>query len=235
MRETRYRYFLAILAFVTIILALLSESVYFSDFEYRFRTKMFNKILSTKESILDKCLEDMKPILSSVDHHGSISENNLFSIAEKNKITILEYIDNKLFYWSDNGFDVPVILNDTLYQKPLIFLQNGWFLSKTVEASNEKIVGLLRLHTDYSFENNIIKSGFEDEFRLPANVGLSTDKKASEYHIYDREGDFLFSLIFPEIKGNTYFLIVPLSLWIIAFILLVLLSLEIVRFLASTQ
>ena len=122
---------------------------------------MFNKTLASKEKIMEDCLNAMKPILAFENHHGSITENNLFSVAEQNKITILEYVDNKLWYWSDNGFYVPPALDDSLYSKPLVFLQNGWFITKTIQAGNEKIVGLLRLRTDYSFENNIIKSGFE--------------------------------------------------------------------------
>jgi hypothetical protein len=120
-----------------------------------------------------------------------------FSVAEKNKISILEYLDNKLVYWSDNEFDVPPVYIDSLYNKPLVFLQNGWFLTKTIQAGNEKVIGLLRLHTDYGFENNIIKSGFEKEFGMPENVDLNTDKEASEYHVFNKEGDFLFSLTFP--------------------------------------
>ena len=233
MRGTRYRIFLVILTVVLILIALAAESVYFSDFEYRFRTRMFNKILGAKEKIMEDCLNDMKPVLASEDHHGSISENNLFSIAEQNKITILEYIDNKLVYWSDNGFDVPQFLDDSLYGKPLVFLQNGWFLTKTVQAGNEKIVGMLRVRTDYSFENDIINNGFEKEFRIPDNVGFSTDKDASEFHIFDREGEFLFSLSFPEVKENTFFILIPLSLWTCAFILIILLSLELVKLLVN--
>ena len=188
MRGNRYRIFLSVLTFVLILMALAAESVYFSDFEYRFRTKMFNKTLAAKETILEDCLNDMKPILASENHHGSITENELFSVAEKNRISILEYVDNKLFYWSDNEFDVPVVFIDSLYNKPLVFLQNGWFLTKTVQAGNEKIIGLLRLHTDYSFENNIIKSGFEKEFRIPENVDFSIDKESSEFHVFNKEG-----------------------------------------------
>ena len=233
MRSNRYPIFLSILTVVLIILALGAESVYFSDFEYRLRTKMFNKTLIAKETIMEDCLNAMKPILAKENHHGSISENNLFSVAEHNRISILEYLDNKLFYWSDNEFDVPLVFIDSLYNKPLVFLQNGWFLTKTVQAGNEKITGLLRLHTDYSFENNIIKSGFEKEFRMTKNVDFNTDKGASEFHIFDKEGDFLFSLIFPIVKGNTYFILVPLCLWAGAFILIILLSFEIVKLLVS--
>ena len=124
-------------------------------------------------------------------------------------------------------------LTDSLYSKPLVFFQNGWFLTKTVQAGNEKIVGLLRLHTDYSFENNIIKSGFEKEFGMPENVDFSTEKDASEFHVFDKEGDFLFSLIFPEVKGNTYFILIPLCLWAGAFVLIILLTFELVKLLVG--
>jgi hypothetical protein len=233
MKGKHYRIFLVILSLVVILMALAAESVYFSDFEYRFRTRMFNKTLGVKEKIMEDCLNAMKPILASKDHHGSISENNLFSVAEQNKITILEYLDNKLAYWSDNGFDVPLFLYDSLYNKPLVFLQNGWFLTKTVQSGNEKIVGLLRLRTDYGFQNDNIKSGFEKEFGISENVDFSTDKDASEFHVFDNEGDFLFSLSFPEDRENTYFILIPLLLWTFAFALIILLSLELVKLLVT--
>ena len=93
----------------------------------------------------------------------------IFTIAEQNEITILQYIDRKLIHWSDNDFDVPTLIqDDSLFSKPLIFLQNGWFLPQTIEAGNEKIVGLLRVRTDYGFENDIVRNGFEKDFRIPA-------------------------------------------------------------------
>jgi signal transduction histidine kinase len=214
---------------VTILFALVAESVYFSDFEYRFRTKMFNRTLVAKETIMDDCLNAMKPILANVNHKGSVSENDLFATAEKNRISILEYFDDRLVYWSDNDFDVPPVFIDSVYNKPLVFLQNGWFLTKTVHAGNEKIIGLLRVRTDYSLENNIIKSGFEKEFRMPENVDLSTNKEASEFHIFDKKGDFLFSLLFPAVKGNTCFILIPLCFWAGAFVLIILFSLELVK------
>src|SRR5450759_3259573 len=84
MRANRYPIFLSILTVVLILLALAAESVYFSDFEYHFRTRMFNKILAEKETIIENCLNAMKPILAFENHHGSVSENNVYSIAEQN-------------------------------------------------------------------------------------------------------------------------------------------------------
>lgn len=233
MKAHRYTIFLAIITVALIVLALIAESVYLSDLEYHFRTKRFNKTLSAREKVMDDCLNSMKPILAGASRPAEISDNNIFPAAEKNGITILYYFDKKLVLWSDNDFDVPPLLNDYLYNKPLIFLQNGWFLTKTVQAGNERIIGLLRLHSDYSFENKIIKSGFEKEFHISNNVGFSPEKKDSEYHVFDREGDFLFSLMFPVIKGSTIFILIPLCMWAGVFILLIILIFDLVKKLAE--
>lgn len=221
MKGVRFHWLLTGITLVLVLLALAAESVYFSDFEYRFRTRRFNKILNSKEKILDDCLNGMKPILAEEDPHGSVPESNLFSLAENNNITILEYLDDKLFHWSDNGFNVPSFLADSLLSNKLVYLQNGWFLTKSVTAGNEKLVGLLRLRYDYSFENDIIKSGFEETYGLSKNVGISLDKNASGFHINNRNGQFLFSLVFPEIRKNSYFILIPLVLWSIALFLIV--------------
>src|SRR5664280_2202123 len=98
MRAYRYPIFLSILTVVLIILALAAEKVYFSDFEYRFRTRMFNKNLVTKETIMEDCLNELKPVLAKENHNDTISQNDLFTSAERNQISILEYLDNKLVF-----------------------------------------------------------------------------------------------------------------------------------------
>jgi two-component system, NtrC family, nitrogen regulation sensor histidine kinase NtrY len=235
MKGKHFRVLLLTLTVVLVIMALAAESIYFSDFEYHYKTRVFNKTLHKKEKILEDCLNGMKPILARTDRHdhGSIPENTIFSLAEKNNITILEFLDNKLSYWSDNGFNVPDFIEDSLYNKPIVFLQNGWFITRIIEAGSEKIVGLLRVRTDYSFENDIIKSGFEKEYKLPENVGFSTSKNASEFHISDKSGHFLFSLIFPKVKQNSYLIFIPLCLWTAVLFLIIILSLELVKMFAA--
>jgi signal transduction histidine kinase len=230
MSTKRYIISLVISFIVLCLLGYFFQKLYFSGFESRYHTRIFNKILADKEQILEECLNSMKPILANADHHGSVPENDLFSVAEENKITILEFFDNRLVYWSDNDFDVPSFYDDSLYHKPIIFLQNGWFLPRTIEAGNEKIVGLLRIRYDYSVNNNIIKSGFAREFRVPEKTGFSFDPDASEFHISNKSGKFLFSLVFPK-DPDSSFIYVPLLLWGGAFLILMLIILEVFRIL----
>jgi len=235
MKNNRHIILLSSLTVVFLLLALAAEMLYFSDFEYHFRTGRFNQVIAKKETIMDNCLRELKLILGRGEPHGSVSEKNLFSLAEENEITILEYIDNKLIYWSDNGFNVPRILDDSTFTKPLIFLQNGWFLPKTVRAGNEMIVGLLRIRTEYEFENDIVRSGFGKDYKIPNETGFSVGKSESAYKVNDSKGNFLFSLEFNGEKSNTPLIVLPLSLWISVLILILLISLTLTGELAEKK
>jgi hypothetical protein len=91
----------------------------------------------------------------------------------------------------------------------------------------------MRIRSDYGFENDIIKNGFVEDFGIPYHTGFSRDKNASEYQIFARDGTFLFSLLYPEVKEKTYFIFIPLLLWTLVFILLLFLTLYLVKYLIS--
>ena len=109
-------------------------------------------------------------------------------------------------------------------------MRNGWFLTKSVRAGNENIVGLMRIRSDYGIENDIIRNGFVEDFGIPDKTGLSRDRNASEFQIFAGDGTFLFSLLYPEEKGKTYFIFIPLLLWGLTFLILLLLTLHLVRY-----
>jgi signal transduction histidine kinase len=226
MREKKISLILFVSALALIVMAVIAESVYLSDFEYRLHTKRVNRAISEKEKVLDNCMTGLRLIFARGGSPQSVAESAIFSTAEKNHITLLYYIDGRLIYWSDNTFDVPIMLDNALYSKPIVFIRNGWFVPGTIGAGNEKIIGLLRVRTDYGFENELVTSGFDKEFRLPENTGISTDQSPEGYNVYNRNGDFLFSLKFPEDKSNTYLIIFPLVLWLASFIALIAFSLE---------
>lgn len=71
MKEGKLKITPFVLAVFLILLAMAAELVYMGDFEYRFRTRRFNRILKEKEKIMEQCLEGMKPILASGVPHGT--------------------------------------------------------------------------------------------------------------------------------------------------------------------
>jgi hypothetical protein len=62
MKGKHYIIILVSLTVILLIAAFVSETIYFSDFEYRFRTRKVNSILAEKERIMEDCLSKMKPI-----------------------------------------------------------------------------------------------------------------------------------------------------------------------------
>ena len=224
MKSAKARLILIISTIVLVILSVLFESVYFSDYEYRLKTRRFNKILKQKEKITEECLVNLRNILDEGEDFGTITRSELFSTIEKENITLLFYLDNRLADWSDNSFEVPSDYVDTLFSKPLVFIHNGRFLSKTTRSGNERIVALLRISNDYGFENDLVKNGFTSAFNVPPGTSMSFDPQDKEYGIYNTENQWLFSLVFPKVKEPTLFIIFPSTFWtlsIISFILLI--------------
>lgn len=234
MKEKRRRIILAILAVVLGVAAVITQSVYQGWPEDEIRTRRFNRALHEKEQIMEDCLNDLKLIMTRGEPRGSVTENRIFSLASRNDITILQYIDRRLVHWSDNNFDVPVLLQDeSLFSRPLIFLQNGWFLPSLIEAENEKLIGLLRVRTEYEFENDIVKSGFSKDLGLPQGVQFSTSKSEKGNNVFNRRGEFLFSLVFPAEGSNSPYIIIPLIFWSVFLLLILILSVEGVKLLSE--
>ena len=144
-RERRSGLLLFILTVFLILASLGAESFYFSNFEYRLMTKRFNRILQDKERIMKDCLEKLQTVPAQEKTPGPISGSIISSLTAKEGITILEYIDQNLVYWSDNDFDVPGLPEDSLFSNPVVFIQNGWFIHDRIKTGNHELIGLVRI------------------------------------------------------------------------------------------
>jgi signal transduction histidine kinase len=218
--------FLALISALTglfILASIIAGTVYSGDLEYRVRTKKFNRVLAEKEKLTAECLSSLRIILENGHDSGSVAKADLFRIAAEEGITFLEYVDDKLVHWSDNSFDIPVVYDDSLFSKRLLFIHNGWFITKSLQAGNEKMIALLRIRNDFTFENDLVKSGFVSVFDQPEGTGISFDKNASGFEVIDSDGEWLFSLVYPKNREPSYYFILPVVLWIISLILFIVL------------
>ena len=129
-----------------LILAILAETVYFSDFEYFLSTKRSTGFCGRKKNFRNVLTESSWFFLLMEGHTVPKTENRLFGLAGRHGITILEYVDGRLVYWSDNEFDVltslmPAFRNLDPDSERMVF--------KTVRSDNELVVGLLRISYNY--------------------------------------------------------------------------------------
>ncbi|MGQ9619528.1 MAG: sensor histidine kinase [Bacteroidales bacterium] len=218
---------------IILLLAVAAETLYNSSLEYKVRTKRFNRILKTKETIMEECLASLKSLLEKGEEIGSISKSDINNIIREKEITVLEYLDGKLVHWTDNSFDVPTVYDDTLFSKPFVFIHNGWFIPKQIQTGRERIIALLRVRSEYGFENNLVRNGFNPAYKVPIGTGLSFDEGKSQYGVFSNQGIKLFTLTWPAARVTSWFTFIPAGIWIIAFILIILLTLRILKLIAE--
>ncbi|MFN8240355.1 MAG: HAMP domain-containing sensor histidine kinase [Bacteroidales bacterium] len=226
----RMLYYIAI---VSLVVAVIAESVYSGDLEKRFRTKLFSKTLERKELLTNDCLNSLKAILDKGEDIGSISKSELFEVMRHEDITILYYLDNKLVHWSDNSFTVPEAYDENILGKPFVFIHNGWFISRSISDDKERLIALLRIRNEFDFENDLVRNGFVSDFKVPDGTGMALDKSKSDFTIQDQSGKFLFSLVFPESGQPSWFIIIPLALWFIFLALLLVLTERLTTFISG--
>jgi len=106
------------------------------------------------------------------------------------------YIKDSLVFWSDNT--VPVYRdqgNNDFTQDYIKKLDNGWYCIQTVRKKDTIAHGLILLKHEYSFQNDYLKNQFQSDFNIPLGTTISLIR--SNYPIFSKQGEFLFSLIFP--------------------------------------
>lgn len=232
MKKNRKIFLLPAIIILLVIAGFIAESVYYGNYEYRLRTGRFNRMLNAREKVLNECIEEIKTAFESDENIKKTSLYRASRLAVRNNITLLAYEDDTLSYWSDNGFDVPEKWDEKIFAENPGYISNGWFLIRKADRGTLKIAGLIRLMTDYGIENDIIENGFLKEYRLPVGTQFGA-LEASPYKIFDSQGNYLFSLVFPGVKSNTPFIILPLLVWLALLILLIYSTLYIVRCIAD--
>ncbi|MFN8210147.1 MAG: HAMP domain-containing sensor histidine kinase [Bacteroidales bacterium] len=229
LRDNRFKIIFLLVTVVLLILARLSESVYYSNLEYRIRTRKVNSILAEKEKIADDCLNRLRTVLGKEEGTDTLSKSDVFTTLEREGISLLWYFDKKLVHWTDNSFEVPLTCEDTSFSKPLAFIHNGWFLIRSRTSGNEKIILLLRLTHEFGFENDIVKNGFVDYLRLPENTQITFNTASTPFNVTDGKGSYLFSLAFPARRQASVYIIIPVLLWTFALLALLVLVRIIVK------
>ncbi len=191
-----------------------SDLVYKSDIKYRREVKSFTRKLHSFEKEGNKLLSEivLKENLSGDD----ISD--LKKIAESDGLSFARYLDGKLVLWSGNTFEIPEDSKSLNLDKTFQFIQNRWVLNSYIKDSASLNVCFIDIYDEYAIENKLIRSGFRDKLGLPSGTEFSTDP-GKEYPVYNNKGDYILSIDFDkQANFNTWFLVIPLILWLLFFV-----------------
>ena len=148
-------------------------------------TKLTNYL--TKAEV--KITESLKP----ENYSSTFSDlNHLF---DDEGFGFIIYKKMKMIYWSDNQFAFHNILNKVSVDSKLITLPNGIFLAKTRIIGSYRIIGLIHIKHNYSYENQYLENTFVRPFKLPSGYKISIARNSNAIEIHDQKGQYLFTIL----------------------------------------
>lgn len=205
------------------LLAIAADQIYFSNLEWRYRTARLKNAIEFREAKANQLISATEARLSSGRINAVLLKEGINSAASRDDILLLVYNKRKISYWSDNSVSFQPVYSDSLATKKLVFISNEWFIPVCRKSLDFDIVALIGIGKSYSIQNDLLKTGFLSDFKLPDETGMSFDEKSSPFHIKTRDGRFNFAILFPDPKPNTFFIVFPVFLWIGFFVSLILL------------
>lgn len=192
---------------------------YLNSPKYSIKFKSFQKELFQKENQATKTLNEIKKVVvrSSVDSLVRFSSGN-------NEISYYVYDKNNMVFWSDNHLDISSLTLPDSVGWHYTLLPNSHCVSRLIKFKSTKILALISIKNNYSYENeeliNNFSSGFKMDKQAQIIVGKPTDRRA----IFSSKGNYLFTLSEPkaQIFNDTWALSGLIAYAISFFIFLVL-------------
>lgn len=127
----------------------------------------------------------------------------------------------KIIYWSDNQFAFPNILNKVSVDSKLLNLPNGIYVAKTRIIGSYRIVGLIHVKNNYSYENQYLENTFVPPFKLPSGYKINIARNTNAVVIHDQKSQYLFTILpSNEEAYNEWELYFPAILYMASFVLL---------------
>ena len=206
---------------VAAALAAGADLLYFSGFEWRLRTERVDARIASLEKEAGTLLARAEAAVSESGDPAALFRNPLGKEALGKGIILLAYKDGRAVYWSDNSIAFPVIYEQGFKDHKPVFYSNGWFVPMHREFPGYQLLALIKIYRQYPIVNNILRSGFPENFPLPEQTRITFEAGASDYQIMGSEKEFHFGLLFPDRKPNTIFIIFPVLLWLVVLFLLI--------------
>ena len=191
--------------------------------------KRFQEDFYAKEFQLDDLFDNWESLFMDYDNKTFFTEfiEEAVQDIEKKGISLFIFRNDTLQFWSTNHIPVDYLYYHNIYESPILYMGNGWFYKKEKVFGNIRVLGLISIKSEYSYENKFLKNEYNPDFLLPSPT-LITNNPDSSYPIYSSLGDYLFSLDFKDIpKYSNAFKIISLICYL-AGILLFLVSLRLI-------
>ena len=203
---------------------LIEKNILFSRFDER-HAKQIQKIFSEKEQSLLWHIDLLDLFAAKDGDFRYINFHNLHSNHLKDHgLYLFVYRNDTLEYWSTKDVPVPQAYSASVFDKPYISLGNpfhtsGKYASFVKQGNGYTIVGLALIKNVHQTENKYLKTTLQKDFGLPDIVKISSEQMEDSFHITDRNGQFVWSLIFDSTCFYKYQSYLPALAYLAAIII----------------
>jgi nitrogen fixation/metabolism regulation signal transduction histidine kinase len=184
-----------ILTYFSLTIIILCVAIYYTNYlspnNYSVKIRHAQTSLSKKEIRCQDAMLELGNKAQSGNLDSLFLQEKYADLYHKEGLLFQVFKDSTLVYWSDNSV---IISNKDLVERDNFgLLSNGWYEIRKKEFDNFLVVCLIKIKNNYNYENQYLENEFQKGLNLPANFVISEDQ--SNYNIYTKEGDFLFSLL----------------------------------------
>jgi signal transduction histidine kinase len=190
-----------VLLFIAIFLfagSYIFQEKLFQTSDIKIDQEKFRKAIFLKEDELNFIISQIAKNIVKDSSVTSFSDYtrliNIESLKSKG-YTILIYTNDTISFWSDNAISLSSTFSSSKLAQKVINLNNGWYIVNSKKEGNKTIVGLILVKHQYSYKNKFLDNDFPPDFNLPSSVKVSFVSLSYSKDIYDRENNFLFSLV----------------------------------------
>ncbi len=191
-------------------LGIISDLISESEAPYILEARSFERKFHKAEKEGMQCLENLLEADSLYLWKDFPENSEAFGA-----YSIFKYRDGQLAAWTDNSLPVPEKYNEERFDKKLLTLGNRTVIASKISDGENIYLCLINIYNDYSINNKYLKSGFNPEFGLKIDAGISYNSEGA-YPIQDISGQYLFSLVFDRshnyINGIN---IIPMIVWLL--------------------
>ena len=184
----------------TLVTGVMCSYLYDNSPKHAIHVYSFQHQLNSKEEEAENTIEELKNIII----HTSVDSLSHFSF-KQNDISYYVFSKNQLLFWSDNSLEINknIISNSPSWQ--FVQLPNAYCLSRTFKFQSTKILALIKIKNNYSYENEELINSFAKGFGCDKQIQLQSGNQSDQYAISDKNNTYLFTLTLPKTPVYTEF------------------------------
>lgn len=174
----------------------------------------FNQKLNSKEEAVFEQLEKLVVADSIANLFHQINHNDKFK-----GVSFYGFENNQLKFWSNSTIAF-LGLADFKDGSGVVFLKDGFYQYIKQEKATQVYLGLILIKSEYSIQNNYLKSGLHSSFGINHDVEINLEKNPAMTTVNDKNGNYLFSvkIITTNYKSSDWLSIIA---YLLGFVLVV--------------